>query len=111
MRGKQDLKDQGPICSTAGAGPFMPQAIFRRDLNDIERADVVLFDVRGAKDKSLGSIFELGYAYARGKYIILLTDGERGNPHEHLFVDCAVDIQFADEEQLLDYLTEMGGYW
>lgn len=55
-----------------------------RDLFDIERSTVCLFNFAGASRASVGSTTELGFAYAKQKYIIVVLDED--NPHDHLFV-------------------------
>lgn len=53
------------------------------DLNDIDRADAVLFfaEPQGSENRGGGRYFELGYAHARGKpTFVILTNG-----HETVF--------------------------
>jgi nucleoside 2-deoxyribosyltransferase len=56
-----------------------------RDLFDIDRATVGLFNFTGSERASLGSACEIGYAYARGLYIVSVVP--EGNVHDHLFVN------------------------
>jgi len=64
--------------------------IVEKDYLDIQRCDIMLVNVLGAKKVSIGTVAEIGYASALGKKIILVmedvgTDGST-NPHEHPFV-------------------------
>lgn len=96
MRGKERFKDYGKILP----GTFdEEQAAVQRDLYDIRRAHVVLINLLDAKRVSIGTMCELGYAHALGKFIIValpkvetLTDNKGREykhgyyVHEHLFV-------------------------
>src|SRR6266496_3983065 len=62
------------------------KGIFSKDILDIERCDLAVFNFLGATKVSVGSIWEMGYAYARGKPIILVMEPDRKNIHDHLFV-------------------------
>ena len=58
------------------------QVVNRRDSWDVRRCDFVLVNVLGAKRVSIGTVLEVGMAYALGKYILLVMESE-GNPHDH----------------------------
>lgn len=83
--------------------------IVEKDALDIKRCDIVVVNLLGATKVSLGTVAEIGMAYASGKTIILIMEdagtfdsyktvvGEDGvwhvertkeanNPHEHPFV-------------------------
>lgn len=75
-----------------------------RDLFDIDRATVCLFNFAGAQRVSVGSTTELGYAYAKDKYTVVVLD--EANPHEHLFV---VGLASAVVPSLEDALTLLRG--
>lgn len=55
-----------------------------RDVFDIERSSVILVNLEGSTRVSIGTMCELGYAYARGKFIITVLP--TGDTHDHLFV-------------------------
>lgn len=61
------------------------RGIFAKDILDIERCSLAVFNFCGAPRVSIGSVWEMGYAYARGKPIVLIMEPEK-NIHEHLFV-------------------------
>jgi len=48
-----------------------PEDIFNRDMSDIDKSDIILCNLM---TKSLGSLFENGYAYAKHKPVILVID-------------------------------------
>lgn len=60
------------------------KAVFYKDVLDIERADIVLVNLIGAKRISIGTMVEIGLAFAKGKKIVTVM--EPGNMHEHPFV-------------------------
>lgn len=64
------------------------RGIFAKDILDIERCDAAVFNFIGAARVSIGSVWEMGYAHARGKPIVLIMESgkEVQNIHDHLFV-------------------------
>lgn len=80
MRGKDYVP--GILTDKFDAGA----AAVAQDLTDIDQCDAVIVNVTGAERVSVGTMAEMGYAFARGKPIILvgkLAD----SPHDHVFVD------------------------
>ena len=64
------------------------QGITTRDRWDCQRADVVLMNLVGAKQVSIGTCIEIGWADAARVPIVLAM--EDGNPHEHgMVLACA----------------------
>ena len=54
--------------------PRNPAAIFRSDLEHLERADLVVANLNGITSDD-GTTWEMGYAYARGKHLVgIYTD-------------------------------------
>lgn len=70
--------DSNPLSTARG--------IFAKDCLDIDRSDVVVFNYLDAKRPSVGSIFEMGYAYHARKPIVTVMRRGFDNPHDHLFV-------------------------
>lgn len=64
------------------------KGIVAKDILDIERCDLVVFNFLDASRVSIGSIWEMGYAFARAKPIILVMESGKDvqNIHDHLFV-------------------------
>jgi len=63
------------------------RGIVTKDCLDINRSDVVVMNFQGAKKPSLGSVWEMGYAVAKGKPLVLIMDKDRENdPHTSCFV-------------------------
>ena len=86
MRGKEDLKKIRRLRPHGYDSPMSTdQAIVRRDSFDVRRADVVLANLVGAEIVSIGTMFELAWAYALGKYVIIVIEDK--NIHGHAFVE------------------------
>jgi nucleoside 2-deoxyribosyltransferase len=79
-------------------------AIIERDRWMVRQCDILYINLKGATEKSIGSIMELAWACMLDKYVVLVMDD--GNVHEHAFVVEAADIRFKDEESALDYLEK-----
>lgn len=64
------------------------KGIFSKDKLDIERCAIAVFNFLGAPRVSIGSVWEMGYAHARGTPIILIMESgeEVENIHDHCFV-------------------------
>lgn len=84
-----------------------PRAVFNRDVADVRWCDVLFVDLVGARTVSIGTMCEIGMAYALGKYIVVVD--EPGSRHNHLFVRQAASIMFAYVDDAIRYLTEVYG--
>jgi len=60
---------------------FSSRAIMTRDFNDVKRCDAILVNLLGAKSPSLGTVMELGWAYALQKPVVVAIE-PIGNPHD-----------------------------
>lgn len=58
-------RDQAPDSGDT----FDPEAIFHWDVENLERADLVIANLNGVTSDD-GTSWELGYAYARGKHLV-----------------------------------------
>jgi nucleoside 2-deoxyribosyltransferase len=88
MRNKEKFRVQGKLSAFFDEGA----AAVQQDLTDIEEAEAVILNVLGATHVSLGSMAEMGYAYALGRPVILVTEGE-DNCHHHVFTDYMGTVQ------------------
>lgn len=101
MRGKDELKG---VSSIAIAYPNNDptknsRTVFSRDLADVEQCDI--FFVNFYTVKSVGTPFELGYAYALGKHIISIAPEPLA---QHPFIRESADLVFTDFDAALIYL-------
>ena len=118
MRAKQHLADIAEIGAFGHAGGLLDgHAVVSRDLFDVKRVDVLLMNLAGARQTSIGCMVELGWARAHGKFIlVVLPDAERGttagtgaavNPHDHLFVHELASAVVGDLDAALAVLETM----
>jgi nucleoside 2-deoxyribosyltransferase len=87
---------------------FNVRAIFENDKRGIDEADVVVANLNGVLTDD-GTAWELGYAYAKGKYIIgLHTDWRMRFPHEvvNLMMECSMDRLVRNLDDLRTALAE-----
>ena len=62
-----------------------PKVFTMRDMYDVRRSDLVLFNFLGAIERgSLGSAVEFGWASAMGKPILMAVDADSIHEHEML---------------------------
>jgi nucleoside 2-deoxyribosyltransferase len=59
--------------------------VFWSDYAMLNKADVVLANLMGVRRASVGTVWELGYAFARGTPIYAAV--QPGGPHDHLFLN------------------------
>lgn len=118
MRGKEALKGQ-VLSGVFDEG----KAAVMRDLWDINRSDIVLANFEGASFASIGTCCEIGYAFARGKFILtVMPDPEASefaaigtnaprpahNPHDHIFVTEMSSVILPSMPEALEWVRVMG---
>jgi len=92
MRAKEALRDVAELSSWdyPEHGPLSSGSVYARDLFDVRRSDVLLANLTGVDRVSIGTMFELGYATALTKYIVVVMEPE--NVHKHIFVSQSAGI-------------------
>ena len=80
------------------------KAIFRKDLAGLDWADTVVAIMDGP-DPDSGTCWECGYAYARGKTVVLFRSDIRGSGDEHDIPYNAMLIEAADAHIELELAT------
>lgn len=60
---------------------FTSRGIMTRDFNDVKRCDALLVNLLDLQKPSLGTIIELGWAYALQKPAVVAIE-KSGNPHD-----------------------------
>ena len=91
--------------------PRQPAAIFRSDLEQLERADIVIASLNGISSDD-GTAWELGYAYARGKTLIgIYTDLRLRFPEQvaNLMLEQSLHRLTRSLAELEECLREFGG--
>jgi nucleoside 2-deoxyribosyltransferase len=74
------------------------QAVVTRDNFDVHRCDVLLVNLLGAKSVSIGTMFEMAWAFQKKTPIVCVIEPE-GNPHEHMFVREAIGFRVPSLEE------------
>lgn len=87
LRGKEHL-DTNKVLSASLHGKHglaTNKAIVSRDSYDVLSCDVMLVNLLGAKEKSIGTVSEIAWAWLSRKPIVLVME-DTGNCHEHGFI-------------------------
>ena len=78
------------------------RAILSRDRWMVCQSDIVLMDLSGATEKSLGCIAETAFAYVDGAHIVMVM--EKDNVHRHAFMHQMANIIFETYDEAIEYL-------
>lgn len=74
------------VLGGSGQHPLTTQkGIFSRDYFDVRRAGVIFVNLLGATKVSIGTTFEIAWAYNMQKPVVLVIEDD-GNPHDHMFI-------------------------
>jgi nucleoside 2-deoxyribosyltransferase len=106
LRGKDYLQGHGPLVETNQQGPYSTNpAIKRRDKWDVERCDIILANLTGAKKASIGSCYEMAWGEEFNKFVLVALDED--NPHNHAFVLECASLVLPTYEECLQYLLNV----
>lgn len=88
---------------------FKSRAIMTRDFNDVKQSTVLLVNLLGAKQPSLGTIMEMAWAFALQKPCVVAIEPE-GNPHDnHPMIHEAMSFRVASlDEAIYAVVTILG---
>lgn len=97
LRGKEFLRSIGVITGTGEEYQHLSvlstgRGITTRDRFDATRCDVLLVNLLGAKQVSIGTVMEIAWADAKRIPIVCAME-DKGNPHEHLMVSEALGFR------------------
>ena len=108
LRGKAFLEVDGVLGNPNGQRPLESAAgIVTRDHWDVSRCDVLLVNFLGAKIVSIGSCFEIAWAYERGIPIVIVME-PNGNVHEHCFIDvCSGGFKVGSLDEAIELIERM----
>jgi len=87
MRAKESLAGKGPLAaawSSPSEEALSPHSVFKRDMADIQRADLILANLQGATRVSIGTMIEFGVAHRLDIPIVVVMD--KADIHWHIFV-------------------------
>lgn len=83
MRGKGYLKNESSILDSYSSLLLCEdKGIMSRDHFDCNRADVIVFNVLGARKPSLGTTMEAAWGFHRHTPMVWIME-QNGNPHDH----------------------------
>jgi len=81
---------------------FTSRAIMTRDFNDVKRCDAILVNLLGAEVASLGTVMELGWAYALQKPVVVAIE-PIGNLHDrHPMIEETICFRAPDLDAAVD---------
>lgn len=104
MRAKSYLKNDKAIDSSdSNYSMFplsVPPAVVCRDFKDCTKRDAIIVYLKGAKAVSIGTVFEIAWAYQARIPVILVMEKE-GNPHEHMFIRQCCNFQVETVEEAI----------
>ncbi len=99
LRCKEFLRLEGEISPNDNYGNYIASDEFigTRDHWDTTRCDLMLVNLLGAKTVSIGTVLEIGMAYATGVKIFVVM-GRTGNVHEHCMIRNYTTMRFSEME-------------
>ena len=118
-RGDIDVLDLMRAKSGLGPGPisenfndysskgvfFTSRGIMLRDFTDVKRADAILVNLLGATKPSLGTVMELGWAYAMQNPVVVAIE-RHGNPHDnHPMIHEAMPFRVETLDEAVDAIA------
>lgn len=80
-----------------GNGFAVDSAILHRDYHDVAVADLVLVNLWGAPDVSIGTVAEIAWAHKDRTPIVGLWEG-KSNPHNHPFIRQMIPFMVESED-------------
>ena len=109
LRCKEWARDHGIIDDTTGtkhAWMGSDEFIGTRDHWDTVRSDVVLVNLVGATEVSVGTVLEIGMAHARNVPIFLVME-DTGNCHEHGMIRQYATMRFNALSDAVDAINTL----
>ncbi|KKM73743.1 hypothetical protein LCGC14_1407400 [marine sediment metagenome] len=108
LRGKAFLEVDGVLGNTNDSSPLeSAEGIVTRDYWDVSRCDILLVNFLGAKIVSIGSCFEIAWAFERNIPIIIVME-KSGNVHEHCFISvCSGGFQVTSLAEAIELIERI----
>lgn len=103
LRGKDHLRDETVLHKGGYDKNVMSTArgITTRDRWDVMTADLIIMNLFGAKDVSIGSVMEIAWADMMNKPVVLIMEKE-GNIHEHCMLSECVQFRVQSLEEAIE---------
>lgn len=101
LRGHQHLDGEGELRGSYPQHPLTTAAaLTARDRHDCMHCDLLLVDLTGASEVSIGTCIELGWADAFRKPVVLVME-PKGNIHDHPLVRSVCAFRVPNIEEAL----------
>jgi len=108
LRGKSYLSCERRLKPSEYEYPLSTdKAIINRDYGDVVASRILLADMRGAKTVSIGTCFELAWAWDHKVFSIVVM--EKRNPHQHAFVKQAATVVVETMDEAVDTVKRYFG--
>jgi len=111
MEKERALADRGPLPQTGvdDVPGCSAEEIFESDMGALSQCQYLLVNFLGATRPSLGTAWELGWAYARhlSTYVVV----EPGSVHDHLFITVGCDWLFETLEKAIEAIAHDERYF
>jgi nucleoside 2-deoxyribosyltransferase len=100
LRAKDYLRSAGVLEQFYESTPLSTdRGIMTRDYNDCITSDLIFVNLLGATPRvSIGTMMELGFAYAHRKPVVMVIEDDRKNIHDYPMVREAVGFRFNNIE-------------
>lgn len=106
MCGKNYLRTETVLKAGGYTQPLSTnRAIVGRDRWMVQQSDIVLANLLGSKQVSIGTVSELAWAFDAKKHVIVVM--EKDNIHRHAFVLEFADVIFETTEEAFAYLDKL----
>jgi len=110
MLGKEHLLGLGTAKAKGYEDPLSnDRSIFGRDQWMVAQADVLFADVTGATSRSLGTTFEIAWAYKQPHTLVVLAGLTEEHCMDHAFIRQAADHIFPSYEDAAEFLPSLLG--
>ena len=110
MRGKKNLARQQVLKSGGYRSPTSTDAaIVARDYNDVQRCYIMVADLLGCTEKSVGTCIEFGLCLAWRKFVVTIMEPGDENPHSHGFIREISSVIVHTREQAIKVILDVIG--
>ncbi len=83
------------------------RGIMTRDRFDATRCDVMLVNLLGAPNPSMGTVMEMAWADLRRTPIVCMIEADGSNPHEHPMVNETIGFRATSLSEALDLVKAL----
>lgn len=109
MRTEANHPKEGTICDLELVDNHLGAKVFHSDIYMINQSDIILanFQMDSSTDEvSIGTFVEIGYAWGKGKHIIVISNDRRICKHPFIVQTSVVVHSYAEAETYLRNIKE-----